>query len=75
MNPAPMQVRTPLAGWLDRNVPGWRAKSPEELDLELRRRFRAGEFARLVASTYAPTGERRVEPVKVGYVWYVTVVL
>jgi hypothetical protein len=61
-----MKQPVPLAAWLDENLPGWRSRTPEQLDLELRPMFRAGRFRKLRAHTRNVSAEA----VNVGDGWF-----
>ena len=59
-------VREDLRAYLNREVPGWQKMSSLELDVRMRRRWKAGEFKKLVTAVMADSGKA----VKVGSGYY-----
>ncbi len=57
-------MREDLRAYLDREIPGWQKLSPLELDRQVRQRWKAGEFKKLV------TAVRDGKAVKVGSGYY-----
>ncbi len=57
-------MKEDLRAYLDREIPGWQKLSSLELDVQVRRRWKAGKFKKLV------TAVRDDKAVKVGSGYY-----